>query len=390
MTTHLQRRAACLLAGAIAGSVFGAGETRASESSGCAAAGAGALNAEVAPAGTATRQATLDAGDVLDFTALSNAAVSVSLISGSGAPQSLLSGSSTATASFRVPAAGAYTFGIAAGPGASAQVRVTCVSAQTAAANAAFLARRKDIINAKDPDRIRIDRTPTAIANPDKPLASSVAVDEQGNAKEIEFSVSLSEIEAAANPGRKPSPGFVDLWLEGRMRNYAVGSSDNGNLGVVYLGTRTKLGPDILVGGLAQFDRGVESATYGESQMAASGWMVGPYMSMKLGSGVVFDSRVAWGETENVVPGLALSDSETDRRLLRAKLTGTRQVEGWNVAPSLKFVYLEDAVRDGDSGETRAQGTGRVRIVAGGLTALQRQCRHIRRAASSRRRFRRL
>ena len=79
--------------------------------------------------------------------------------------------------------------------------------------------------------------------------------------RQIQFSVSLSEIEAAANRGRKPEPGFVDLWLEGRMRNYAGGTApSNGNLGVVYLGTRTKLGPDILVGGLAQLDRGIESA----------------------------------------------------------------------------------------------------------------------------------
>ncbi len=33
--------------------------------------------------------------------------------------------------------------------------------------------------------------------------------------------------------------------------------------------------------------------------MAATGWMAGPYLSMKLGSGVVFDGRAAWGETEN-------------------------------------------------------------------------------------------
>jgi hypothetical protein len=149
------------------------------------------------------------------------------------------------------------------------------------------------------------------------------------------------------------------------MQNYATGSADisNGNLGVLYLGTRTKLGPDILVGGLAQFDRGIENSGFGETQMAATGWMAGPYMSMKLGSGVVFDGRAAWGATENAVPGVTLSDEETGRRLVRAKLTGTRQVEGWKVAPSLGLVYLEDAVRDGESGDTKAEGTGRVELL---------------------------
>ncbi len=241
------------------------------------------------------------------------------------------------------------------------------MSTQESAANAAFLARRQDLLNAKDPDRIRIDRAPTPIVNADKPLASSVAVDEQGNPKQIEFSVSLSEITAAAHPGEKPQPGLVDLWLEGRMENYDAGSTDagvnNGNLGVLYLGTRTMVRPDILVGGLAQLDRGIESTGIGETQIAATGWMFGPYMSMKLGSGVVFDGRAAWGQTENTVPGLNIADAETERRLVRAKLTGTREIEGWKLAPSLGVVYVEDAVHDDASGEAKAAGTGRVELL---------------------------
>ena len=354
-----RRPAALLLGATIALFNFASDEVRAGQSSGCTAAGSGALNANVAPAGSATRQATLDAGDVLNFSARADAAASVTLVRGAGAPQALISGTSAATGSFKAPEAGTYVFGISASPRASAQVSVACISAQSAAANSAFLARRQGLLSAKDPDRIRIDRTPTPIANPDQPLASSVAVDAQGNPTEVKFSVSLSEIEAAGNPGKKPEPGFVDLWLEGRMENYNGG---HGNLGVVYLGTRTKLGPDILVGGLAQFDRGIESAEYDDSQMAATGWMAGPYMSMKLGSGVVFDGRAAWGETENVVPGLNLG-GESERRLVRAKLTGTRQIEGWQLAPSLGLVYVEDAVRDGDTGETKAEGTGRVELL---------------------------
>jgi hypothetical protein len=159
---------------------------------------------------------------------------------------------------------------------------------------------------------------------------------------------------------------MVDLWLEGRMENYEASADtgiSSGNLGVIYLGTRTMLGPDILVGGLAQLDRGTESPEFGESHMAATGWMAGPYMSMKLASGVTFDGRAAWGETENAAAGFELDEGSSERRLVRAKLTGTRQVEGWKVAPSLGLVYLEDAVRDGETGETKAAGTGRVEFL---------------------------
>jgi hypothetical protein len=336
-------------------------------SSGCTAANGGALDAELSAAGTTTRQLALDAGDTVNLSVRGSQGASVTLVSGAGAPQTLVGDSSAAAATFRAPQADTYAFRLSAGLGGSASVGMTCTSAEVASASAAFLARRKDLLNTKDPDRIRIDRAPTPIANPDKPLSSTVAVDDEGNTKQVQFSVSLSEITAAAHPGQKPEPGFVDLWLEGRMENYETGSADmganNGNLGVLYLGTRTKLGPDILVGGLAQLDRGIESASYGASELEATGWMAGPYLSMKLASGVIFDGRAAWGETENAALGLDARDDQIERRLVRAKLTGTREVEGWKVAPSVGLVYLEDAVRDGTSGEAKAAGTGRVEVL---------------------------
>ena len=338
------------------------GHAHAAPSSGCAAANSGALNANVAPAASIMRTLTLDAGDILDVSAQSSAPASVTLIGGTGAPQTLINDASSASATFRAGATGEYAFRLSAHSNGAASFRIVCASAQANAANAAFLARRKDLLNAKDPDRIRIDRAPTPMANPDKPLASSIAVDDQGNPRQVEFSVSLSEITAVAHPGQNPQPALVDLWLAGRMENYAASADQSGNLGVLYLGTRTKLGPDILVGGLAQFDRGIEETDYGNAQMAATGWMAGPYLSMRLGSGVVFDGRAAWGETENMVPSYE-ADQATERRLVKARITGTREIEGWKVAPSLGLVYLEDAVRDSDSGETKAAGTGRIEFL---------------------------
>ncbi|MBO0237241.1 hypothetical protein, partial [Vibrio parahaemolyticus] len=69
-------------------------------------------------------------------------------------------------------------------------------------------------------------------------------------------------------------------------------------------------------------------------------------MSVKLGQGVVFDGRAAWGETENQVWSDTIDDTLTARRLVRGKLTGTREFGGWKVAPSIGLVYIEDAVRD--------------------------------------------
>lgn len=352
-----------LAATAIAALGAPAGTASAGTSGGCAAHIAGGFDTAVAAAGSVTQRMTLAAGDVLSFAVPVDA--SVTLIAGPGAPQTLIAAGSSA-ASFKAPQAGDYAFDFAASPQGAASVGVRCTSAQTAAANAAFLARRKDLLNAQDPDRIRIDRAPKPIADPDKPLGSSVALDEQGRPRQIQFSVSLSEIEAAAHPGAKPQPGMVDLWVEGRMESYDPAGAQtgvgDGNLGVLYLGTRTMLGPDILVGGLAQLDRGTESGQLDDTELAATGWMAGPYLSMKFGSGIVFDGRSAWGSTEDAGAG-SDGTAETDRRLVRAKVTGTRDVQGWKIAPSLGLVYLEDALRDDASGETKAAGTGRVELL---------------------------
>jgi hypothetical protein len=344
----------------------------AAASAGCASANSGALDANLADGAAVTRELSLDAGDILNVSVHGSqgATASVALVGGAGAPQTLIEPTGAGAVSYRAPQQETYVLRLAGVAAAgTAAVSISCASARVAAANSAFLTRRKDLLNAQGPDRIRIDRAPTPIANSDQPLSSSVALDDQGNARQVEFSVSLSEIAAATQSGnRKPQPALVDLWVEGRMENYGVtgtdvGSSSDGNLGVLYLGTRSMLGSDILIGALAQLDRGVETSRYGPAELAATGWMAGPYMSMKLGSGVVFDGRTAWGTTENAIPGEELSGSKTERSMVRAKLTGTREVEGWKVAPSVGVVYLEDAARDGATGAAKAQGAGRVEVL---------------------------
>ena len=48
---------------------------------------------------------------------------------------------------------------------------------------------------------------------------------------------------------------------------------------------------------------------------------------------------------------------------MRGKLTGTREFGGWKVAPSVGLVYVEDAVRDATSNDTKAAGTGKVEVL---------------------------
>ncbi len=290
---------------------------------GCAAVNSGLLNANVSSAGPVTRQIFLEQGDIVSFSARS---ASVALVDGAGAPAALIGGSATA-ATLKAPVATTYTFQFAAS-GNGGSVSASCTSGATDAANAAFLARRKAMLTERDPDRLRIDRAPTPITGAEKPLSSVISVDENGKPKDVGFSVSLSEIQAASKGGKVADPGIVDFWLEGRMQNYASTSlssrSSDGNIGVLYLGTRSMIGPDIMIGALAQLDRGVESSAYSAPEMAAKGWMFGPYMSMRLGSGVVFDGRAAWGETQSDIASTDIDNGHAERRLVRVKITVPR------------------------------------------------------------------
>jgi len=356
--TMIDRNRSLLATLAAAAAIAGHAHGALAGDGGCAATNSGALSASISQSGTVTRQVSLEPGDLLTFSATS---ATVALVGGTGAPATLVGGTST-SATFQAPASGSYSFQYSAAVG-SGSVRVTCLSTQTEAANAAFLERRKALLNAREPDRLRIDRAPTPIVNADKPLSSNVSVGDNGRANGVEFSVSLSEITAAAKGNKKVDPGIVDFWLEGRMQAYDSSLDTGNNLSVLYLGTRSMLSPDIMVGALAQLDRGVESFDQGTPEMAARGWMLGPYMSMKLGHGVVLDTRAAWGETENAVASAAIDDSLTERRLLRGKLTGTREFGGWKVSPSVGLVYVEDAVRDSTTNETKAVGTGKVEVL---------------------------
>jgi hypothetical protein len=309
------------------------------------AANRGDMNVDVAPGHGSTHEIKLDAGEMLSIAITTPKAASVVLVGGAGAPRTLHSGPATASLVFPAQEASAYAFQFTA-ESAAATVRVRCTSAADAAARSAFLSRRNDLLTAQEPDRIRIDRPNTP---PPAPAESPADLDSLGKPKPAAVSISMSEIAAAANPGAKPEPSILDFWLEGRFQPYetadTAGAPGEGNLGVMYVGSKYMVGPDIMIGALAQLDRADETASRASTEVSAGGWMAGPYASVRFGPGVIFDGRMAWGETESGVAGLAVDPQTMDRRLVRGTLRGTRQIGAWTLAPSVGLSYLEDSPR---------------------------------------------
>lgn len=306
--------------------------------SGCEAINRGALDLSVAAGRSGTRDAALDQGDALAITISTDATAALSVESALAGPETLHAGPASSVL-FIAPRTESYGFRISAANGSGARIRVTCKSAAHVGAERTLRDRRKAFLAARDPDRMRIDR-PRGEFNPFGDTGLSGAP-EDGPPRDITASFSLSELTAAMNPDQKRDPSILDFWFEGRHLHYDTVDMEardtDGNLMVMYFGSKYMLGPDIMVGAVAQFDQADEG-----TGVSARGWMAGPYMSIRFGHGVIFDGRAAWGTAGGLPRGIALDSTSADRRLLRGTLRGTRPIAGWTFSPSVGLSYAED------------------------------------------------
>lgn len=347
-------------AGAIGlGLVPNALHATASGSAACDTVNRGVLDLSVGAGGNGIREATLAQGDRLTLTIATEATASISVESASYGPRTLHEGQASSVL-FIVPEAGSYAFRASAHDGVPARMSVRCQSAVHASAAHTLRERRKAFLAARDPDRIRIDR-PRGEFKPFGDLGMSGEPDD-GPPRDITASFSISELQAAMNPDAKYEPSILDFWFEGRHLNYDTVDTDarttDGNLMVMYFGTKYMLGPDIMLGAMAQFDQAGEG-----TGVSAKGWMAGPYLSVKFGHGIVFDGRAAWGTADGLPQGIAVDTGSAERRLVRGTLRGTRPISGWTFSPSVGVSYVEDTPElqgDSISHTLNSGGSGRL------------------------------
>ncbi len=335
-------------------------QAAADASAGCDAANRGALNMQVPVGGNAAREASFLEGETLTLNVSTQGSAAITVSSDGTSARTLHSGRASAVL-FVAPSSTSYGFRLDADQAANASVSITCSSVAKANAERALIDRRKAFLASRDPDRIRIDRPPTQAKAIDSLTPSTT---DGALPREVTTSVSLSELAAAMNLGQNHDPSILDFWFEGRYTAYDLDARDNGNFSVMYFGTKYMLGPDIMLGYLTQFDQAVEQSRL-NGGLSASGWMAGPYMSVRFGQGVVFDGRAAWGTAENLPNGVMLDTGTADRKLVRGTLRGTRQLGGWTIAPSVGLSYVEDtpAFESMALSDTSPSGTGRLDVL---------------------------
>jgi hypothetical protein len=235
----------------------------------------------------------------------------------------------------------------------------------------AFRERRSNILRSQDPDRVRIDRPQSApVTTKVEGIGENADGETVGKPQNATLSVSVSEIAAGGGPTKKHEPGILDFWIEGRYQPYEAadvsGVPMDGNMSVMYAGTKYMFGPDIMIGALAQFDSTQEIAARNGGSLSGSGWMTGPYTSIRFGPGVVFDGRMAWGTAETDGGYLEDVGETSERRLVRGTLRGSKQFSGWTVTPSVGMSYLEDKPLNATTAGAEASSTvgqGRLEVM---------------------------
>ncbi|MEZ5924088.1 MAG: autotransporter domain-containing protein [Hyphomicrobiaceae bacterium] len=145
-----------------------------------------------------------------------------------------------------------------------------------------------------------------------------------------------------------PSRQGFDAWVEGHYRHFEdhAGSADTfGHFGVVYLGGDYLVTDAILVGALVQFDWAEERSRITGSNVSGTGWMAGPYASIRLTPNVFLDGRIAWGQSDNTVDpfgGFYEDNFKTDRWLANINLKGNWVYNSIRITPGVSYTYFNE------------------------------------------------
>jgi outer membrane autotransporter protein len=137
-----------------------------------------------------------------------------------------------------------------------------------------------------------------------------------------------------------------DLWVEGRYSGFNDDSGtihNSGHVGVLYVGGDYRVGDNVIVGVLGQFDWAKDEAGAIASKVDGNGWMVGPYLSAQVHQNIFFDLRAAWGRSSNdLTLGAASGSFDTSRWLVKGTLAGNWDYYAWRITPSADLAYVAE------------------------------------------------
>ena len=165
------------------------------------------------------------------------------------------------------------------------------------------------------------------------------------------FATSLDQVTRAANQIQVMQGGTAthesrrfDVWFEGSFNKFNGSAGSSGDFAIAHLGADYLMSPDLLVGGMLQYDRLTDSNDSDNSRTEGTGWMVGPYVTARLQENLYLDARVAGGKSDNdVTPVGTYTDSFSSTRWLAdISLTGEFTQGRWTIRPNAGLSWLAD------------------------------------------------
>ncbi|WP_412074352.1 HYR domain-containing protein [Tritonibacter mobilis] len=110
------------------------------------------------------------------------------------------------------------------------------------------------------------------------------------------------------------------------------------------IGSHIKVNPNLLVGGMLQFDH--MDQTDGAAEVQGTGWLAGPYFVARLPEqDLYFDGRLLYGQSSNKITpfGTYTDKFDTNRLLASLQVSGALDYGEVDIIPSLKASYAREA-----------------------------------------------
>jgi hypothetical protein len=149
--------------------------------------------------------------------------------------------------------------------------------------------------------------------------------------------------------GPKPRPNPLDFWVEATISNFfnSKAISTDGQFGMISVGADYVFRPWFLAGVSAQFDSTRQSITTINGDIRGTGFMAGPYMTIRIADKLFWQARGAFGQSTNDVNSLfTKSDHFATKRLLASTTLSGRWVFGaWTFRPAATVSYMQDVAQ---------------------------------------------
>ncbi|UXN68021.1 putative Ig domain-containing protein (plasmid) [Devosia neptuniae] len=228
-----------------------------------------------------------------------------------------------------------------------------------------FLETRASMILANQPrTQRRIDRLNGIVPGGDigSTLMNYLPAIAGGSA--LRSSISLNAIEGATG---NQSSNPLDIWMEGTFMR--IDAARDGRLMLGSVGADYLVTPDLLIGGFVQLDHMMQGEAGLAGAAMGSGWIAGPYATMRLHEHLYLDLLAGFGRSNNRINPLGTYEDSfgATRWLLSAAIEGQWTSGPWTFSPRASLGYFSetsDAYRDalGIAIPSIATGVGQIAI----------------------------